>query len=724
MKQTKALRRTLEDMTEVYMDRLGAEVDVYDRDVPEVEFTSDTPHAAEDGSYVAVAPNVKEVYGKSVEGPNELRIVVDTLNHEVAHIKYSDLTGKKEFSEEYPQCPTLAGLVLNVLEDQYIDWQRLKAFRGLRRSHSFKVDKIMANGHRRPPLTNLSDSEALGEGFLQMAFSGYVKGYSDASDEVREAIAKCRPLVDEVRNCHDEGEREEIAHAVMDILLEAMPDPDEAEEYADEGEGDMPTDEAPDLTDEEIEDLLEDMDPEDLEQDGDGQTIEIPDSVDVPEWLEDEMDEQEGAGGEQGDEGEEQDEPGDESGEGGDGGDDPQGEEPEDGDAGGQPAGEETEGSSQEQGGSPGSDGGEHESDADHEDADTTAGGASQDLDDVMDELDKREREREAGEHWNAGDSDYEQADEDMQQRYDTIRRQTQQEQTELGQQKRRREEKLEQGRDASDYMVEDSPEQIRERLRNDGLAEEIVEAFKQFKTNDRWVPKRQGERLNTRNAVRRLSGDYTEDKVYEEKRKAEVGDRCVGVALDLSGSMSDMYDNLTEVKMALGALHLATKTIGDDLLATGFKTLKEHPSKESTEPVLDLVTGPSEGFQWEHLDGARAGYYTPTPDGVMYTLSLLKKSHRREKVMLVVTDGKANIPLGGSHQTDSSQGREDAARAVSTARQEGVKVIGLAVGSGVGEEYMQEVFGNSWAHAEMDDLADRLVDIYREQMRVDPGGR
>ncbi len=783
MKQTKALRSMLADMVEVYHRKLAE-----DGETPEVCFTTGTPHAnshARDcdcdvtGSHVAVSTNIRDTYGKSVDGANELRILVDTLCHEDAHHAYSVLSQKKEFSEQYPECPQFAGLVQNVLEDQYIDWQRLKQFRGLRGPHSFKVDAIMANGSRRPPLYNLEQSEQVAEGFLQMAFAGYVKGYTEAEDEVQRAIAKCRPLVDTVRNTHDAEAREEIAHACMDILLEAVPDPQEADEYTDEnGEG-MPTDEPQDLTEQEKQDLLDDLDPEDLADSPEdaGQTVEIdPEKHDVPEWLEDEMEPAEGGSSQQeqdeqeqedeaaegGDEqadpqGEGEDEAEDEQGGGGEGdeqedsedqpGEQGEGEAPEQeqeqdsseqgGDEGGdtssegeqqdsQEGGDDTEGSTGQQGDQgEDSDAGQPEGGPDRPDQevgegpdveDGSAGGADP-VQNLVDDLAKKERERNAGDHWNAGDTDYSAPDEDFQRRYETIQQEVRQEQTELGQQKRRREQRMQDQQERSGYeRRKDGADRIRELLRGDGTAEDIVEAFKKFKTQDRWLPDTRGERLNVRNATRRLAGDYSEDRVYDRKLKAEVGDRCVGVALDLSNSMNGV-NALRQPKMALGALHLATKTIGDDLLAAGYKTLKNHPQKGKYEPVLDLITGPQEGFDWDHLDAAKAGMYTPTADGVMYTLDLLKKSHRREKVMVVITDGKANIELGGGKS--SSGGKAHAKRAVNTARQEGVKVLGMAVGR-VGDEYMDEVFGpGAWFHTDSDTLTQDLVALYEDQMRT-----
>lgn len=784
MKQTKALRRMLEDMTAVYNDG----------EKTEVAFTTGTPHAGETardcgcdagGEHVAVCPNVRETYGKSMDGANELRVLADTLNHEMAHVRRSPLTAKREFSARYPQCSDFAGLVLNVLEDQYIDWQRLKRFRGLRGAHSFKVDAIMANGNRRPPLYNLEQSEQVAEGFLQMAFSGYVKGFKDAEREVQEAIVKCRPLVDLVRNEHDPLEREGIAHTCMSILLEAVPDPEEADEYTDENAEDMPTDEPADVDPEDVQQMLDDLEPEDLEQqeaEGAPEVAINPEEYDVPEWLEDEMEQADGSeqevssqpeqeddpwadedaqGGEQeqdeqgeeqeggqGDEGEQQEQDGEDTeGEQGEGDGPEQDEDGEDGQEGGdtssegeqqdsQEGGDETEGSTGQQG-----DEGEQQpsspdmntSGGQPDQPDSTVGGEGErdegseasgvdPIEEGIKEMEQRERQREAGEHWDAGDQDYETPDEDFQRRYRTIEQEVKQEQTELGQQKRRRSQRIEEQQERTGYeRRKDGAERIRELLKQDGTAEDIVAAFKKFKTDDRWLPDTRGERLNTRNAVRRLAGDYSEDRVYDRKLKAEVGDRCVGVAMDLSGSMKGV-NNLRQVKMALGALYLATKTIGDDLLATGYKTYENHPQKGDYEPVLDLITGPQEGFDWEHLDAAKAGMYTPTADGVMYTLDLLQKSHRREKVMVVVTDGKANIPLGGGTSTNSTKGREDAKRAVNTARQAGVKVLGMAVGR-VGDEYMDDVFGtDQWLHTDSSSLTEDLVELYRGQMRVDPG--
>jgi hypothetical protein len=731
----------------------------------DVAFTTGTPHAgshARDcdckttGEHVAVATNVRDTYGKSMDGANELRIIVDTLSHEMEHVRSSLLTAKREFQARYPDAPRFAGMVLNVLEDQYIDWQRLTRFRGLRSAHSFKVDRIMANGTRRPPLDNLEPSEQVVEGFLQMAFAGYVKGWSDTAREVQEAIVKTRPLVDLVRNEHDAHERESIAHTCVEILLAAVPEPETVDEYTEENQGQMPTDQPADLSPEDVQDLLDDMEPGDVEEpdDASGGIAVDPDEYDVPEWLEDEMEQADGDEAEVSSAPKRDDPWRDDDHHDEDGRED--GDEHADGDAGDGPGsdgdtesaqhtpetagdtdeasagGDDTEGSTsqetqptrsgqnQQPRGSPPT---EHEvgGDGDRDPSQTPSGAdpIEDPIEEGIEELEQRERERDAGEHWNAGDNDYQAPDDEFQRRYQRIEREVQREQTGLGQQKRRRDQRIDHHQERPAFERRwDSAETIRELLRTDGTASDIVDAFTQFKTQDRWRPDTRGERLHTRNATRRLAGDYSTDRVYDRKLKAEVGDRCVGVAFDLSGSMKGV-NGLRTPKLALGALYLATKTIGDDLLATGYKTYENHPQKNKYEPVLDLITGPQESFEWTHLDGAKAGMYTPTADGVQYTQELLKRSHRREKVMVVVTDGKANIPLGGSTATNTTKGQYDAKRAVNTARQDGIKVLGMAVDD-VGSQHMDAVFGSGkWVQAGSDTLTEDLVAIYKDQMRT-----
>lgn len=216
MEQTEALRRMMQRLTALYNET---------KTVP-VKFTGRTSHADRRGK-VHINPDVKDVYGKSVDGPNELRLITDTLSHEVEHVRETKLDAKKEFAEQYPTCSKTAGRVYNILEDQYIDGTRCRRFPGMRAAHAFKLDLILQNGHRRPPLdsTRLDRGERFIEGLLQVAFVGTFKGDADAlDDDLREFLGWVRPHVKAVEYADDHDTRVEIAHVVMQKLLDVAGD--------------------------------------------------------------------------------------------------------------------------------------------------------------------------------------------------------------------------------------------------------------------------------------------------------------------------------------------------------------------------------------------------------------------------------------------------------------------------------------------------------------------
>ena len=683
MQRTNALKRMLHDLTAVYND--GEKVDV------ELSTPEEGSYAAHDGSHVAVTTNVRGSLGRNLSGANELRVVVDTLSHEVEHIRESELTGKQEISEEYAPNGRLAGAVANILEDQYIDRTRTERFRGLRKAHAFKIDAVMQNHHRRPRLDSVDDLGAeLVEGFTQVAFAGFAKGIKDASPEVREFLAWARPKIDEARHEDDPDVRLDIAREVTDKILTYIPDAEEREaanERASENAGggsDGITDELPDeaheqggqddadaddLSKEEARELLENLDPDGDDQDGDdANALDLDDVLEQAEMDADDLDidlddlpTSSGDDAADGDEASETDaldaDDADDTADSNDAGDD------------------------------------------DGRGDDDNVGGDEPVSDELADELEQMERmdeSRKSGEWFGlAEDDDYE-TDAEFEQRHERLEREVQRDQTDLGRRKSERDDRME---NAPDFATSD---EIRAKLRETGLAEEVIEAFNALKTRDRDVPSRSGPRIHTRNAIRHLSGATSERRVYERTLRAESGDRTVCVSADLSGSM-DVY----ALKVAMGALHLATREIGDELIMSGW-------TDGSNGLALPLVKGPSEEFDWAQLDSIDTGGATPTASGIEDAIALVDEGTRREDVIIVITDGKPNRGLDGMHNPIS-----DASAMVNEARQNGIKVIGLGVGR-VRQSTMGEMFGeDGFVMADMDNLAEKLVEVYMSQMKV-----
>lgn len=213
MQRTQALKKTLESLARVYHE---------DGPVP-VDFGK--PSRATPSGEVKVDVNVRDAYGRDLSGAQELRLIANTLSHEIEHLHESDLTSKQDFMGEYPERRQLAGAVINILEDQYIDHTRTQRYPGLRKAQAFSVDAIMENHHRRPRVDNMDDPVAQArEAFTQLAFAGYVKGISGCDEELRTMLGKLRPIIREVRTEDDQEARKDLAHAAMDVLDEYLPE--------------------------------------------------------------------------------------------------------------------------------------------------------------------------------------------------------------------------------------------------------------------------------------------------------------------------------------------------------------------------------------------------------------------------------------------------------------------------------------------------------------------
>jgi Mg-chelatase subunit ChlD len=674
MKQTNALKRLLQDMSAIYNG--GKHVPV------EFAKAGEMGSAALDGSKVHVAANVREFIGRDLDGPNELRVIVDTLSHEIEHIRESNLTGKRDAIRQYGAYGQLAGTLVNICEDAYIDWSRTKRHRGLRVSHAFVIDEMMKNNSRRPHVGKLSKSKAMVEGFWQVASAGYAKHLDEADDDVVEFLTRARVLVEQIRREDDLQRREELTHRVVRLALEYLPDADEAQDYS----NNIPTDAPASVSEAEIDakDLpedVDDIDTSDVSQDDVDINLDDPDDdagdadADADDENADANDDTESNDGEHGD---------------------PQG------DAGDDQS-DDTSGSS--------------DSDT-HDDADSDDVAPDMDSDALQDALDAMkesdERQRDSGSaDWNSldADDDYHIPDHGEVDRYEELIREVERENVELEEKRRERDERA---RNVSNSAVDE----IREGTKS--LRDDVERAFREIKTRDHPEPRRRGQRVNARAFARLKAGNRSASReLYIRHNRVEMGDRSVCVSLDLSGSMNE-----EEAKKALVAIQEATDAIGDEFSAVGFKTrYKQYwqgsKLKKNYHVELPLITAPDESFKFAHLESVSSSGSTPTANGVLEATKVLEAASKPEKVVIVVTDGKANKPLvtNGTLIGDkkSGQPKRDTKRMIRRAREKGMTVVGLGVDTE--DKYMKRVFGDDYVTAEMDHLADALVDIYRSQM-------
>lgn len=721
MEETPTLRRWLTSLTATYHEA--------DEQV-EVQFSdpSEGSYAAQDGEHIGVVVDTAAVFGmahlsdkldkadspadlvdaledldESALAPDlsredELRIVTDTTSHEVEHINKSVLTAKEEFMDEWPEASHLAGMVHNVLEDQYVDHTRTERFLGLRKAHAFKIRHIMSNDALRPPVDTLPRGAAFAEGFLQVAFQGTAKGIEDADEDLKDFLGWARPRIDAARHADDPAHRDAIATKVMAKLMEYLPDPEDREAanahadgtadgntVDDPGESDH---DAADFDKEDVEEHLKSLSKEDVED------MEVPDdpedgvSVDPAELDvdEDELDfdwddlpsapATAGEGAEDGREASEADGEGEDAGEAdnadegergaGDDGRDPEGETGEDGGA---------------QGGQP----------SDHGNAPTGTGDSPGP--DPQAHVEAMEAQAERGDngigewHGLTDGVDYMEPGERWERRMATLDQREAERQTPMGQRKEERDDLRRSGHGAKETKA---------HLDETGLAREIAEAFRRLRTRDVEVATKSGDTIHMDNAIQHLAGDYTKQDVYKRRRRIEVGDRVVHVSVDMSGSMSTHA-----IRVGLAALHIATEEIGDTLAASGFHGSNHTP----------LIKAWDEAWSWDLLNAVSAGGSTPLPAGIQDGVQMLKDTPNRERLLVVITDGRPNVSLDGG---DASA---EAATLVREATMDGIKVIGIGM-SGVSESGMASIFGSDgYVMADTHNLAAKLVRIYRRQM-------
>jgi hypothetical protein len=137
-----------------------------------------TPRYVPTRNEIWINPDVSDAYGRNLDPAQQLRIIADTLAHEIEHANNPEgARDKQKAAERNPQIPKTAGFMQNIVEDLYIDELRCRRNPGMRAAHAFKIDTLMSNHSRRPRVDNLDDrTAALQETALQAAMAGYAKG--------------------------------------------------------------------------------------------------------------------------------------------------------------------------------------------------------------------------------------------------------------------------------------------------------------------------------------------------------------------------------------------------------------------------------------------------------------------------------------------------------------------------------------------------------------------
>ncbi|WP_299381528.1 VWA domain-containing protein [uncultured Kiloniella sp.] len=200
-------------------------------------------------------------------------------------------------------------------------------------------------------------------------------------------------------------------------------------------------------------------------------------------------------------------------------------------------------------------------------------------------------------------------------------------------------------------------------------------------------------------------------DRIYLNTRKIDR-DIAVSILMDVSLSTDSWLDDRRVIdveKESLAILANGLDAAGDDLSIHTFTSRKRHYIR------LDRVKGFDEPLNdkvMQRIGALKPGYYTRIGAAIRVMGEELESRPNKQKLMLVLTDGKPN-------DVDHYEGRygiEDARKAVQECRRKGITVFGVTIDQEA-KDYFPTIFGRGAYHivGNAARLSQALPKIYRQ---------
>ncbi|MCL9818333.1 hypothetical protein [Natronocalculus amylovorans] len=257
---------------------------------------------------------------------------------------------------------------------------------------------------------------------------------------------------------------------------------------------------------------------------------------------------------------------------------------------------------------------------------------------------------------------------------------------------------------DRIDNYRGDAPHRdVRLYLRESGLIDDIKSELNSIGQGEEDMTDEDGSVLDMRNVTRLLAGDTTVKDYYRRRNPTPRGDLAVGISIDMSGSMSSCE---LDAKAAVGGFLFAVQENGGAVVANAWRG-------SSSQTEIELLTGPHEPFRWSHLDATEPGGQDPIARGMFECGQMLAQTRPREKLLLVITDGKPNVQSRTQGVYDSVI--DEAQATVDELRSMGLMVVGLGFGN-ARESNLVSIFGREFTYiVSLEDLAVEFVQCYEE---------
>lgn len=626
-----------------------------------VKLTEDTPHIAADGSKVAVNPVKAYQVKHEMDLPERdaLRLLLDTLSHEVAHYNYSDLESKNDFMEEFPTAPKLAGAVINILEDFYIDYRRLTRFDGLKKPFNVKTEYVLRDLDLEDGPKEFQAIKTLQyvfrTGKMPKTSNPFIRGLAEFYlEKIRETIKADKP-----------EERQSIAETIVatildqigaaeveDDIIETIEDLiDEInEELADEVKIDLDK-----VRDELIEDLENDIEEK-------AEDVEIPEEENLePENIEESEDPEE----------------------------DPENAGTLEG------TGESTEDGSKEDSEISGPAQDPEESEQESEEPAKGSSGSSEGLESGSEESQESgdsKGEKDGVKTFNADKFKDPDVDGSVT--------------SEVEYTPRKMDRK---GLSRSKTSANDLSEDVKEAL------EDLDDDMHQKKR----INADNGDKLDIRRSIRYMAGDKSSRKIYSKERRREPDNRTIGITIDASGSMRGK--EMEQALKAAGAIGKAAETLGDNVtINTHYSYRKSEDDRSSGESTTtELLSPVNEEFEMDQLDSVETHHREPIALGLNdIEEEMLKSENAGEDVIFVIHDGNPTITTEGVPYRPDGTNMDAVAEIsheVQRLRNKDFTVIGIAVGNSPDEAVLDDLFGSQgWRRFDADELPAQILEMYK----------
>ncbi len=213
-----------------------------------------------------------------------------------------------------------------------------------------------------------------------------------------------------------------------------------------------------------------------------------------------------------------------------------------------------------------------------------------------------------------------------------------------------------------------------------------------------------------------RACGMVAEDgRLYRSLESSERDLACLLLA-DLSLSTDAALDNdqriIDVIRDSLYLFADALTASGDRFALYGFSSLRRehvrfHQLKRFDERYNGMIRG--------RLAAIKPGFYTRMGAAIRHATSLLSKQPNRQRLLLILTDGKPN----DLDQYEGRYGIEDSRQAVVEARRAGLRPFCVTIDK-QGSDYLPYLFGNSGyvVIRKPEELPQRLPQLYAQLTR------